>query len=288
MKKIVSICAAGLLLAGCDMLGGGSNTGVAIKMEVAGASGSNLRAGHAALTAADEGLVLVGTNGTLAITDVRLIVDQFRLKRDKRATECDGKRGDDDDACEHFSAPPTLVDLPLGGEAITVATTAVPSGTYDRLHFRVKDLDWDDDDDRDDDDRELDDLAEEILEDFPNWPEDASMMLVGTFTPTGGTVRPFTVFADADIKVMLGLNPPLVISDDEANRDLTIQINPALWFRNVTGAVMDLSAYDYTGDDDDLLEFKLKIKDGFTQLKYDGGKHRDKDDDDDDDHGRDD
>jgi hypothetical protein len=71
-------------------------------------------------------------------------------------------------------------------------------------------------------------------------------MIQGFFEPVGGgESRSFRVFLDAELKVEMGLNPPLVISDDGASRVITVEVHPELWFRRFDGSVLDLSGLDF-------------------------------------------
>jgi hypothetical protein len=61
----------------------------------------------------------------------------------------------------------------------------------------------------------------------------------------GGEARSFRTFFDAEIKVEVDLDPPLVVSDDGASRLITIEFRPDLWFRRIDGSVVDLSGFDF-------------------------------------------
>jgi hypothetical protein len=129
----------------------------------------------------------------------------------------------------------------------------------------VKDLDLDDDDD--DRPESLQNLRRMIRDaGFANWPEDASMVVVGTFTPTGGTARPFTVFFEARIKMEMDLEPPLLVT--ESMRTITIDIDPTLWFRTFAGTVVDLSAFDFATTRK-VPKLEAKFEDGFSRIRFD-------------------
>jgi len=206
-----------------------------------------------------QDLVITGSNGTLRITDISFIVNEFELEADEEACEDQGS----DSGCEEFEAPPVFVGLPLDGDNLVAVTAAVPAGTYHELEFEVEDIDLDDDDEEAND---IGTVAAAARAAFPNWPDGASMVVVGTFTPTGGQPVPFTVFFDAEIKIEKALVPPLVV--DAQNETVTIQLDPGVWFRRSDGTVMDLSAFDFatTGD---LLEFEAELEDGFPKVELD-------------------
>lgn len=248
-------------LSACENPAGSEGAGkVAIRFGTASSGPSSSRASLSASGA--EQLVVTGTNGTLTITDVRFILNEFELERAEAS--CEGLEGDAEDACEKFEAPPAFIDLPLGAGAVVAATQEVPAGSYTELKFEAEDIDFDEEDD----DRKgaaIRALAQTVRGAFPEWPEDASMVVVGTFTPTGGQPVPFRVFFEAEIKVEKEFDPALVI--DDANRAVTVEVDPGAWFLS-GGEVFDLSAFDYatTGE---VVEFEAKMEDGFTKIELD-------------------
>lgn len=208
---------------------------------------------------------LEGSNGALEITGVYLVVDEVELERSEDACRPEG----DDDDCEEFEAPPQFVDLPLDGEEVFLVRQEVPEGSYTELELEVEDLDLDDDGDDDGVADETGSLYQTILTLFPDWPEEASMLVTGTFTPVDSdATREFRVYFDAEIEVELVLDPPFVVTGDSPVQTLTVELDPTLWFRNPGGSVMDLSAFDYdlTGD---LLEFEVEMERGFLEIEFD-------------------
>ena len=254
--------ALALVVTGCDTFSDSDaqNAQLTVKFEVVTPSAT---AGKGSFSnALDDGLLIEGTNGTLTITDIRLIVAEFELEREDEACQ-DAAHGDE---CEEFSAPPFFVDLPLQSGAVTVATGDIPPGRYTELEFEVEDLELDEGDAEEE--RQRRNLLSTIRSTFPDWPRKASVVLVGSFTPLGGSPQPFRAFAEAEIEVELELIPLLVITVEDDDRVLTVQVNPEVWFKSGNGSVLDLSAYDFetTGR---LLEFELEIEDGFTELEID-------------------
>jgi hypothetical protein len=208
-------------------------------------------------------LVVTGTNGTLTITDVRMMVSEFELKGPRACVQEEDNGELELEHCE-FESAPFLLDLDLDGDPIVVATTDVPTGAYTEVEFEVEDLKRDhDDDDRTGD--AISALRAELRSAFPNFPDDASVVVVGTFTPTGGTARPFTVFLDADIDFELPLIPPLIINDAGANRTVTVELTPRRWFLR-GGRVIDLSAFNNR-----LLEFGEDFRLGIHRARCDDG-----------------
>lgn len=260
-SKLVLAALVPFALSACESPAG-SEAGGRVALRFATASPAAGGAAFSVSAAGADQLVVSGTNGTLTITDVRFILNEFKLERAEGA--CEGLDGDDEDACEKFEAPPAFIDLPLGAGATVAATQEVPAGTYTELKFEAEDIDFDEDDD----DREGDAiraLAQTVRAAFPAWPEDASMVVVGTFTPTGGQPVAFTTFFEAEIKVEKEFNPALVI--DDTNRTVTVEVDPGAWLVTA-GKVIDLSAFDFarTGR---VVEFEAKMENGFSKVEFD-------------------
>lgn len=255
--RLFALSLAGLalgvfVLTGCDSAGTSSDTSeVDVGFTTTSSSTSSLE------KQAQDDLEITGSNGTLNITDIRLIVDEVDLE------------GNDDDA-EFEMEKPFFLDLPLDGtDVASVVTGRVPPGTYTEFEFEVEDADFDDDDD--DEEEELLSLRDEIEnEGFTDWPADASMVVVGTFTEDG-TTRSFTTYFDAEIEVEIDMEDrPFEIGGDDASRRLTVKLDPALWFENVDGTVQDLSQNDYA-DTGELVEFDVEyeFEDGVTEIEFD-------------------
>jgi hypothetical protein len=250
-------------LTGCgDGTGVGGPTNLSVGFQIS--SGAPAIAGPAAV--AGPPLTLVGTNGTLTIDEIRLIVSEVELKKDDRDACADDDHGNDDvgDSCEKFDAGPRFLDMPLDGQPIAVTTDLVPAGVYDELEFEIEDLEDDEDDAAEA--ALIAAVRAEVLAAVPDWPEEASALIVGSFTPTGGTSVDFRVFLEAEIEVEMDLVPNLVIDGGSASRDVTVDIEPQIWFAQPGGALLDLSQYDYdaTGQ---TLEFEVELEHGFTRIE---------------------
>mgnify|MGYP006279945559 CR=1 FL=1 len=256
-----ALLASAVALTACDSAGPSSasegdnvEVGFATSYASASAATATAKSNH-------DSLVVTGSNGTLTITDIRLIVSEVELEGDADSAE--------------FEADPTFLDLPLDtNEVAPVATSEIPPGTYDEFEFEVEDIDLDE---NDDDERSLQALRETIRSAFPNWPEDAIMVVVGTFTPTGGTATSFTAYFEAEIEVERELSPPLAVTGDGLSRSLIVKLDPTRWLSNADGTVRNLAQFDYASIDD-LIEFEAEFEDGVAEIEVDG-----EDDDDDDD-----
>jgi hypothetical protein len=238
------------LLAACGVGGapGTAQVTVAFGVDAASASGS------LATAQAGDTLVLTGSNGVLELTTVAFIVSELEL-------DCDDDRTG---PCADFEAPPAFVVLPLGTGTVDVTSRAIPAGTYDELEFEVEDLDVDDDDGPTKR-AQIEDLFEEIRVTYPDFPAEASMVVEGAFTPTGGEAREFRVFFEAEVEVELDLMPPLTVAaDGTGSHSLVVDVQPAHWFVRLDGTVRDLSQFE-----GELIELEVEIEDGFVDVEFD-------------------
>lgn len=239
---------------GCDSSDPSTGSGtVQVGFSTTNASGSpTTKAAPSSKQSIDsDTLVLTGSNGTLKIGDLRLIVDEVELEGDADSAEFETER-------------PSFLDLPLqAGEVSPVATDQVPPGSYEDFEFEIEDVELDDPDEE----GGIQALRDEIREEFPNWPNSASMVVVGTFIPTNGTSRSFEVYFEAEIEVERELNPALKVSSEGFSRDLIVRLDPAQWFERADGTVQDLSQSDFeeTGQ---VVEFEAEFEDGVTEIEF--------------------
>ena len=257
LSVAAALVASVLLMGACDSAGPaseGSNVevGFATSYAPSGSSGSS-----AAVKSNHASLEIPGSNGTLEIRDIRLIVSELELEGDADSAE--------------FEADPSFLDLPLDTTDVeTLTASQIPPGRYDEFEFEVEDVDFEE---GDDDEQALQDLREEITSEFPDWPEGASMVVVGTFTPDGGTPQDFTTYFEAEIEVERELDPALEVTGDGLSRRLTVELDPTRWFSRSDGTVQDL-----TQNSGELTELEVEFEDGVADIEVD-----DDDDDDDDD-----
>ncbi len=207
-------------------------------------------------------LVLSGTNGTLTIDEVRVIINEVELKAADGSCDAVEVSGDD---CPEFEAPPRFLDLALDGDPVEAVTALIPAGAYKELDFEIEDLE-----DDESDPVEAAGIAAvrtQILAEFPDWPAEASALVAGSFTPTGGSATAFRVFLKAEIEIEMELIPNLVVDDQGAtNRELTVGVSPQIWFLRGDGTVLDLTEHDYD-QTQELLEFDVEMEDGFTKVE---------------------
>ncbi len=262
---------AALALMGCGDSGTGPAGGaspdqarVSVGFRGASAGGSAATApagsGRIASNVLAQSVSLTGSNGTLTLDEIWMIVAEFELER-ANDDDCRGSSGEND-ACEKFEAPPRFVQLPLDGAEVPTVSEDVPPGLYDELEFEVEDLELDDDDDNASA-ADLQALFDAIRAQFPDWPKDASMLVTGSFTPTGGAPVPFRVFFEAEIEIEMEFDPPLDLSAGET-ATATVVVDPAVWFTLGDGTVMDLSQFE-----GQVVEFESELENGFGELEWD-------------------
>jgi hypothetical protein len=197
--------------------------------------------------------IVVGSNGSIDITSLQIIVAEMEFEADEDV--CDEDRV----GCEETELPPLLVDLPIDGSPLTVGTVGVPAGVYEEFELEVEDLD------DDEDDPELAAaiavLRSEILNVFPDWPDEASVRVAGTFTEVGSDPEPFVVYLDAEVEVERELVPPLVVGEDGSSAGVEVVLMPELWFIRGDGTVVDLRQYDFETWGR-LLELEVEVGEG--------------------------
>lgn len=265
IAQIVAASVLGLALlawAGCDTVGSStdpvdSNNGPDATLEPV-TVGFGMAGSETQSKASDEDtLTIAGEIGTLAITDIRLIVSEMKLKVD------------DDAAGEgpEFTTPPSLLDLPLNSAQIAVAAEAeIPEDTYDEFEFAVEDVDPNDEDLTAEEQQHLETLLDSIRIDYPSWPTNASMVAAGTYTPTGGDPISFTTYFEAEIEIEMPLNPALEVSADGLSRAITVRLDPAQWLQRTDGTVWNLAEFDYLMTQQ-LFELEAEFENGVAEVE---------------------
>lgn len=259
MKSRMFVClslVSALVIACGDATGPAETGNVTVKFAVTSA----LSTAPSGLAAAPADLPLDGDNGSLSIQEIWLVVDEFKLERvDGACDEVAESEESEDDECEEFELGPFFVSVPLEGDGLGEVSADVKAGTYEALKFETKAPDSED--------AVLEDIA---AEGFDNWPVAASMVVIGTFTPPGEDAEiSFTAYFDAEVKVEEEFpdDDPLVV---EEGGDLSVKVfvNPAIWFTNDDGTVVDLSMYDHV-EPGDVFQFEAKFADGFVKIELD-------------------
>lgn len=255
------MCLVFLVGSGCDTVGTSADDDASESVTVGFSVADQSSTSSAAYpkVSSDEELIIEGTNGTLRLFDVRLIVSEMELKV---ADDASGE------ACE-FETLASYLDLPLAATTVApVANTDIPEDTYDEFEFEVEDVDPADEDLSDEKRAHLEALLDTIRTDYEDWPTEASMVAVGTFTPTDGEAVDFRTYFDAEIEIELELDPPLEVTADGLSRSITVRLDPAQWFTRADGTVVDLSEFDRNATED-LYELEAEFEDGVAEIELD-------------------
>jgi hypothetical protein len=252
-RKMLFAAALAPLVAACADSTGSGGGNVTVRFNALAGSGAAAASQPAPSGASFDhvpaagALTITGTNGTLLIQDIELIVSKLELERS--GVTCSGE--DDNDACEEFEAGPFLVNL-LDGGADEVVNAMIPAGTYSGFEFEVEDVESDEDDDSGER-QAMQAILTQIRQAYPNYPSDASMVAHGTFTPTGGAAQSFTVYFDAEIEVEQSFATPFRVPEDGR---ITVNLLPEAWFRT-GGQVLNLAALNGR-----LIEFHSEFEHG--------------------------
>jgi hypothetical protein len=223
MRVLPGALMLGLGLSGCD---GGGATGPAAE----GTAAVRFAAAPGTESGQAGDLVIAGFNGTLTLTDVRIVVDDFELKRENDIAECSATGRTD--LCATIEIGPTIIDLPLAAGVTALGSDLVPAGEYEEIEFDVVGAE---------------DVAPTLLAQaralpgYADWPARASIAARGTFADAqSGEVRPFTVYFDLGAAVELEFRITIA---GAGMGTVTIHVDPANWLP-FQGGVIDLSAFD--------------------------------------------
>ncbi|WP_138429181.1 hypothetical protein [Fodinibius saliphilus] len=251
------------VLAGCDTTNANSVSGegeVAIQFKTVSGSTTGKAVSSGNTTSSSHDLLLIeGTSGKLQVQDIRFIVAEFEL---------DPSDADDDSTeLEEFESEPFFVDLPLGEENLGLTNNQIQSGLYEELEFEVEDLDFGE---KEGENEEYLALVDSIRSEFTDWPNEASMVIVGTFTATDGDTQSFKVFAKAEIEIEREFNLPLEVTEDNIQQVVSVRINPTKWVEQSDGS----SQYDWD-ENQQLLEFEAEFENGVEEVEVDDGNFDD-------------
>lgn len=199
-----------------------------------------------------------GTNGTLTIDEIRIVVSDFALEAPDG--NCSGAVG-----CARFGGAPLATPVPLTSGNVPLVQSAISAGNYDELKFEVENLQADEADDQDKA-ADLSELLQEVRQDVADWPENGSVYVTGQFTPTDGDPVPYRTFLEAEVEVALSFGAPLAISDEDTGDQIVVRISPAQWFSGEQ--VVDLSQYDFdaTGEVAAFADVAGTVAAGFVQV----------------------
>ena len=216
--------------------------------------------------------IITDPNGNeLEFTRIELILEEVEFERAESSDACRSEDDDDDldDDCEEIERGPFAVSLPLSGTDPLIAFEAdIPVGEWEEVEFEVEP--------RNDDDTGL----------STNVPVDRSILVEGTWTPSGGAPTSFSWTSDLDAEQEIQFSPPLSITAD-APVNVTFRFGIDTWFRDGSGNLIDPTQVD--DDLEEQIEENIEASiEGYRDDDLDGDDDSGDDDSGDDDSGDDD
>lgn len=238
-----------LVLAGCGDAAPPVEDAAPVSVSFVTVAGAPVSRGLPGTTDFAGSLAVEGTNGTLVLEELHLVVDRLHLAT--AAGTCRGSNGgaavdtgagDARGRCPGLGAGPVLVDLPVDAVPVRALDGFLPPDRYVHLQVRTTGLG---ETGRSGAEAGTASLPTRVRDAFPGWPDQAAIRLAGSFAPADGTgPRPFVTYLRADASVGLDLAPPVNLTAGDRPRGLVVTIDPRAWFAPVDGVVPDLSTRD--------------------------------------------
>jgi hypothetical protein len=191
-----------------------------------------------------------GSNNTLVISRVQLVLREIELKRVEATTSC-GDSGHD--GCERLELGPVLLDLPLGaGGAAHSFTVPVAAGSYDEVEFEIHPPS----------DGDTPDAA--FVQAHPEL-SGVSVRVDGTFNGVG-----FSYTSNLSAEEEIELSPPLTLAES-GTADLTLMVDLDRWFRDGAGLLVDPSTANVGLANESLVESNIRATlHAFEDENHDG------------------
>lgn len=187
--------------------------------------------------------------------------------------EQDGKDSDDreeHDDCEKVEEGPFLVSLPIEATTpVVVLDRQLPAGMWEEIEFEVHKV-------------ERGDPADDAFLDATGFPENVSIRVTGTWTPSGGSSVAFTFTTDLNAEQEIEFKPPLEVQEGET-KNVTFTVDLNHWFRNADGLLIDPGSANEGGANEHLVENNIKTSIDVFEDDDRDGKEDDEDEDDDED-----
>lgn len=216
--------------------------------------------------AANDSVVISGSNGMLVLNDVRVMVKQFEMAA--QLGSCELSSSDEDPECALIENDLYQLDLPLDGGNVELFASDLRPTTYEELEFQVDNLDPDSNNDNDNDDEDRArrmEVLEQIQTDYPDFPRTASMVFHGYFTDTNGNRADFTTFALAELEVALEFETPVNIPEAD-QRSLLISIDPQAWVAQSDGSILNLASFNYSANNE-VIDFNNRFRQGIMGIE---------------------
>ena len=224
------------LAAGCGSATGPGSSGPSLSLSIAVTSGTPT----ASVVGAPAFDLVLGDGGsTLTITRVAVVVREIELER-LNDDDCD-LLAESADECEKFETGPMVFEVPMDGSVThAVAIDAVPADVYDELEFDIHKLDSQD--------------AEDALVVQQNPELDGmSIRVEGDFDGTS-----FVYETDLNEEQEMALSPPLEITEDMTDLNVTLTLDVDRWFRGAAGSLVDPATANKDGVNENLVRDNIK------------------------------
>ncbi len=190
---------------------------------------------------------------TVLLSEVKILLSSIELKGPESVDHNDDGEVDG----EEVELGPFVVPLNLNGNLTQIAGATIPNGTYDEIDFEI---------------RKPENTENVGDADFNVGGQRFSIVIRGTYNDTA-----FTWKTSLDVEQELGLNPPMVVSDSLGTSNVSIAVNPFVWFLD-NGVTMD------PRDESNRSKIEQNIQNGFKAFKDNDHDGEDNDEDDDDHH----
>jgi len=190
---------------------------------------------------------------TVILSEVKILLSTIELK----GPESEDNDGDGLEDGEEVELGPFVVPLNLNGNLTQIAGASIPNGTYDEIDFEIR---------KPEDNENVGDA------DFNIGGQRFSIVIRGTYNDTS-----FVWKTSLDVEQELELNPPMIVSDSLGTSNVSIAVNPFVWFMD-NGVTMD------PRNESNRSKIEQNIQNGFKAFKDNDHDGEDHDDDDDDNH----
>lgn len=229
---------AAFVLAGCPTDPPAAGTSLSVQGTAPGALASMIGARSASIAsrAVGDPIVIPVAGGDISLDTVRLVLKEFEIE----------KEGEDADGSSFEFAGPYVVDLIAGTIDPSPGNIDLAPGTYDEIKFKIDKIEGD----------ETDDTGSALLADTdPLFGH--SILIEGSFTPTGLAAIPFSfVFdedADFELKAPGDTAAGFAVTDTDAS-DIIIAFRLSKWFDGIDPALFAADPQAFADDLKDNIE----------------------------------
>lgn len=218
-------------------------------------------------------LSMEGSNGTLVLEEVHLLVDRLGIETADGACLRRAGPATGDDAldavgrCQTLGTGPFVVELPLDGVPVNVTDDLLPPGRYTGLQLTVVTLE---EADRAVEDGSRPSVPSRVRDAFPRWPGEAGLRVAGVFVPADGSAtRRFVTYLSGGPSLALNFTASVELETTTRPVGMTVVVDPRAWFVRDDGSVPDLSTFDFRSSGQ-AMDPGSRLGDGFRQVRAGG------------------